>query len=743
VEKFLRTGFTSSFARQLGPFAAAVAAVAVAYVTREGLGRLLGPGLPPFILFYPTIMIVALLAGMRPGILATILASAATELLIYRAHGTSAVSNAVIGFSLILFFAMGLGMSIVAELYRQARRKAADYDRRLQQGENDSRLSAVFHSSLLGMSIIGMTDRRCRDVNTAFLTMFGYTRDEVLGRPAVQLGLLAGSADIQGAMNVLQKGGRLRQYETRCRTKTGAPWTALISAEVIELSGEKCIWATFQDVTERKRNEERFRQTLDNMLEGCQIIGADWRYIYINDAAERHNRRPREELIGKNYVEMWPGVEATEVYAALRRCMDDGTPQAMENEFFFPDGSMGCFDLRTSRVPEGIVILSVDITERKNSENAVRDSQLLLRQVIDLVPHFIFAKDRNSRHLFVNKACAVANGRTVEQMIGLDDLALESDKAQAELFMQNDRRVIDEGVVIDDEELLTVQGGDTRVLHTIKIPFTPPGTVQKALMGVAVDITELKRAEEEVRTLNAELEKRVEKRTAELNAANKELEAFAYAVSHDLRAPLRALSGFSQALREDFGPQLSGGAVTYLDQITISSRRMSDLIEGILRLSRSARGELQMESFSLSSIAERIFEDLQKADPGRKVAWSVEPGLTARGDPRLVEVALANLLENSWKYTARTAEPTIRFSAVHGNGEQAFRVADNGAGFDMGHAARLFQPFQRLHRQDEFPGIGIGLATVQRIITRHGGTITATGTPGKGAAFTFNLGEQP
>jgi light-regulated signal transduction histidine kinase (bacteriophytochrome) len=231
----------------------------------------------------------------------------------------------------------------------------------------------------------------------------------------------------------------------------------------------------------------------------------------------------------------------------------------------------------------------------------------------------------------------------------------------------------------------------------------------------------------------------VKERTAELEAANHELEAFAYAVSHDLRAPLRALSGFSNALREDYGTTLEGGAHEFLDQITLASSRMGELIDGILRLSRSTRGELRREKVDLSSLAEHILDDLSKAEPGRGVKWTVEPGLTARCDSKLVEVVLVNLLGNSWKYTARTPEPSIGFSAESREGEKSFCVTDNGAGFDMAYAAKLFQPFQRLHRQDEFPGIGIGLATVERIIHRHGGTIRATGAPGKGASFSFSL----
>ena len=226
---------------------------------------------------------------------------------------------------------------------------------------------------------------------------------------------------------------------------------------------------------------------------------------------------------------------------------------------------------------------------------------------------------------------------------------------------------------------------------------------------------------------------------AKLEAANKELEAFAYAVSHDLRAPLRALSGFSHALMEDYGPKLTGEAHVFLGQITLASRRMGELIDGLLTLSRSTRGELQWAEVDLSARAELILDEHAKAEPSRLVTWTVEPGLIARCDSRLIEVVLTNLLDNAWKYTGGTAAPKVRFYAEHRGDEQIYCVSDNGAGFDMRHAAKLFQPFQRLHRQDEFPGIGIGLATVQRIVHRHGGRIQATAAPGKGAVFSFSL----
>ena len=232
---------------------------------------------------------------------------------------------------------------------------------------------------------------------------------------------------------------------------------------------------------------------------------------------------------------------------------------------------------------------------------------------------------------------------------------------------------------------------------------------------------------------------KLKRHAARLEAANEELDSFAYAVSHDLRAPLRAMSGFSQALVEDYGESLHGEARTYLEQITLASRRMSDLVEGILTLSRSTRGELRRDRVDLSALAERIVAELTEAAPGRQVEWRIEPGLTAVGDTRMIEVVMRNLLENAWKFTGRTAQPLVRVYAEERQRERFFCVADNGAGFDMKHVGNLFKPFHRLHRQDEFPGTGIGMATVQRILHRHGGTIGAVASPEKGATFFFSL----
>lgn len=253
------------------------------------------------------------------------------------------------------------------------------------------------------------------------------------------------------------------------------------------------------------------------------------------------------------------------------------------------------------------------------------------------------------------------------------------------------------------------------------------------------DIRRRKEAEAEILRLNADLERRVEERTTELRAANQELENFTGAVSHDLRAPLRAINGFSRILLERYGSQFAEEAARYLDEIINASRKMGDLIDGLLTLSRSMRGELHREPVDASSLAKGTIAQLAAAEPNCQVDWEIDPSLTVYGDPRLMEAVMQNLLSNAWKYSSKAARPRITVKACEDNGQRWICVSDNGAGFDPAYADKLFQPFERLHSQKEFPGIGIGLATVHRIIQRHGGQICAKASPGAGATFCFTL----
>ena len=234
---------------------------------------------------------------------------------------------------------------------------------------------------------------------------------------------------------------------------------------------------------------------------------------------------------------------------------------------------------------------------------------------------------------------------------------------------------------------------------------------------------------------------KTQRQAAELAAANKELDAFAYSVSHDLKAPLRAIDGFSDIVVQDYGDKLDDKGREHLGRVRAASQRMGHLIEDLLRLSRLSRAELRREAVDLSELARTVVADLRKRDPDRSVDLEIASGLTTSGDARLLRIVLENLFGNAWKFTRNAAAPRIRFGTAQRDGRVFFCVADNGAGFDMAYAGKLFAPFQRLHTAQEFEGTGIGLATVQRIIARHGGRIAAEGELGKGATILFTVEE--
>ncbi len=252
-------------------------------------------------------------------------------------------------------------------------------------------------------------------------------------------------------------------------------------------------------------------------------------------------------------------------------------------------------------------------------------------------------------------------------------------------------------------------------------------------------LRQIQQREEALQQAHDELEQRVEERTAQLAAANKELEAFSYSVSHDLRAPLRGIDGFSLALLEDNAERLDDQGKEHLQRIRAATQRMGMLIDDLLNLSRMTRAEIRKERFSISSLAHSVVESLQEAHAERQIEFRIEDGLEANADPRLLRVVLENLLGNACKFTSKRTSACVEFGKMHRNGSTAYFVHDNGAGFNPAYASRLFGAFQRLHGTTEFPGTGIGLATVQRIVHRHGGEIWAEGEVEKGATFYFTL----
>lgn len=495
----------------------------------------------------------------------------------------------------------------------------------------------------------------------------------------------------------------------------------------------------------RRMPDTHIRDLFDRAPSAYHSLNADGVFVEINQTELEWLGYARDEVVGvRRFADVLTD-EGRRMFAAnFPRLLAEGRVDDLEFELIRRDGSTMPVLLSATAIRDasGRFVASrstmFDLRGRRAGEMARQ--RAFLRQVIDLDPSFIFAKDRDGRFVMANKAVADAYGTTTEAIIGRSDRDFNPDLSEVDHFRQDDLEVIDLGrEKVIPEERITDASGRTRWLQTIKRPLPASDGTGTLVLGVAVDITDRKRAEDEIRALNAQLEERVARRTRELEEANRELEAFSYSVSHDLRAPLRHIHGYVEMLTRAAEGQLSDKAQRYLSTIASASREMGVLIDDLLSFSRMARAELHEERVDLDALVAQCRSSLDTA--GRAIDWQIGPLPAVCGDRAMLKQAVANLLDNAVKYT-RPRNPAVISVAEApsaGNGWVTVAVRDNGVGFDPAYADKLFGVFQRLHRADEFEGTGIGLANIRRIITRHGGRVWAESEPGRGASFYFTL----
>jgi len=390
-----------------------------------------------------------------------------------------------------------------------------------------------------------------------------------------------------------------------------------------------------------------------------------------------------------------------------------------------------------------VLVMSVVLRE------LLRRTNRRLKTVLDNVPAIVYIKGSDARYEFVNRRFEEAYDVRAADAIGKLDVEL-FDSALARERQTADEKVLAYGATIESEETLPALDpsavdpsglvtSETRSYAVFRFPLLDAQGRAIAACAVMTDITERQAATDVLRDLTSILERRVARRTTELAQLNRELEAFAYSVSHDLRAPLTAVNGFAELLLREHGSKMDQNANRYLTRIRDASLRMAGLIQDLLGLSRVTQQTLQREPIDLAPLIEASVRSLREQDPARSVTIAVPTHLQAHGDPKLLSLALNNLLTNAWKYTSKISNARIEVGSLQQGADTVYFVRDNGAGFNPDYADRLFRPFVRLHTESEFPGTGIGLATVSRIVSRHGGRVWAEGKVGEGATFYFTL----
>ncbi|MCX6622421.1 MAG: PAS domain S-box protein [Acidobacteria bacterium] len=703
----------------------------------------------PIILIVP-IILSAYLGGLGPGLSATACAAVGSILFLFPPAFEFSISRPVDQIRWVTLVVGGVLISVMSEWLHRSRAGAA-------AREKEYRLVVENVSDVVW--VFDLESRRFRYVSPSVERLRGYTADEVMAQEMQQAMEWLSRRDVERVLAdrlAAFRSGDQRSYtdETEQAREDGrAVWTETVTRYARNPeTGHIEVYGTSRDIDVRKRAElaleasnERYRSLFVNMLEGyshCRMlfegdIPVDFVYLTVNPAFEKLTGL--KDVLGRKVSELIPGIRDTnpELFEIYGRVARGGGAERYETQV---DALGSWYSISVYGAGKDQFVSVFDnITERKRVQEALRVNEARLRLANDAANAGVWEWDLGTGKNYWSDE--------LWELYGVEPHSCEpSYEAWLQTIWPEDRisvaRAVHEaaldGAELNAEWRVPDGKGRTRWLMSRGQPVRGASGQVASYIGIVLDITGRKRTEAALRELNASLEQRVAERTRDLVVANRELESFSYSVSHDLRAPLRAIDGFARGLAEDYRELLGRDGRDYLDRVIAAAGRMGQLIDDLLSLSRITRQELSRQPVDLSGMVRSIAGELGRGEPTRAVEFQIEDGVIMDGDPRLLRILLENLLGNAFKFTANRPVARIEFGAVSDSqGRSVCYVRDNGAGFDMSYAHKLFGAFQRLHSLREFPGTGIGLATVQRIINRHSGRVWAEARLDEGATFYF------
>lgn len=614
--------------------------------------------------------------------------------------------------------------------------------------ESEELFRAVFEQHAAVKLMIDPDTGNILDANSAAEKFYGWSR-EVLRRMRIQD---INTLPPEKVKEEMERAGRMKKihFDFRHRRADGSIRDVEVYSSTIKTKDREFLHSIIHDVTDKKiieqaleESEKRYRTLVETQLEAICRWKLDTTLTFVNTAYCQMVGKTKEELVGQKWIQFVPESTREEVLKTYEAAAKEKRTVTYEHEVETPDGRRW---YRWVDVPvyqengELIEFQSVghDITDRVMAEQRLKQSEEKYRALVENAPSIICSIRLDGTTEYVNPEIEQITGYSQEEIIGNNwwDIFYPGDLyAQVEKLFND----IQNNDVHHYRMSLRTKHGDSRIIEWDSYNVYNENGSLLYINGIGIDITERVRAEEKLEEFTANLQKLVEERTAELKKAHEDLESFVYSVAHDLRAPIRHIGGFMQFLRNELGENISEKAARFMDVVDDAARHMSKLIDGLLDFARLGKITPQYESVDMQDLVNNVLEDFKDSISHSNISFHCGTLHTVEADRTLMRAVLVNLIGNAIKFSSTKPEPKIEIACHENENEHVISIRDNGVGFDMQYADKLFGVFHRLHGEKEFAGTGIGLASVKQIINRHGGRVWAEGEVGKGACFYFTI----